>query len=210
MEVDRTGAGCTQTQGHLIFFLILSLTHSLALFELSCPCQPLWKVTMHLSLLSPAVTSPSSLVLCDLHCPRLIVVKATLMCPSLKHHHFMFWKDSNGKGMLLNIWQSGFFSAHVTGSKALFLLHACVNDKDVRDPAAEMTSILPSCHSVPTACARKTAGDIDIYIQHTCQRRFCVTRCFLYSAGIPPKPQRRYWQTMQLKKTSDANFIDLN
>lgn len=48
-----------------------------------------------------------------------------------------------------------FFNAHAIGSKGLFLLHACDNDKDVRDPAAEMTSTLPSCHSVPTVCAHK-------------------------------------------------------
>lgn len=195
MEGDRTGAGCTQTQGHFIPFCSLSLS----LFELSCPCQPLWKVTMHLSLPSPAVTSPSSLVLCDLQCPRLIVVEPTLMWASIKHHHFVFLKDSNGRGMVLNTCQSGFFSAHAIGSKGPFLLHACDNDKDMRDPAAKMTSILPSCHSVPTLFARKAASDIDIYIWHTCQLGFCVRRCFLYSAGIPTEPQRRYWQTMANK-----------
>lgn len=91
---------------------------------------------MHLSLLSPAVTSPSSLVLCDLQCPRIVVVKPTLLWTSVKHHHLIFFKDSNGQGMLLNVCQSGFFSAHAIGSKGLFLLHACDNDKDVRDPAA--------------------------------------------------------------------------
>lgn len=68
----------------------------------------------------------------------------------------------------------GFFSSHAIGSKSLFLLHACDSNKDVRDPSAEMTSILPSCHSVPTVCARKTGGDIDIYVRHTCEWGFCV------------------------------------
>lgn len=43
-----------------------------------------------------------------------------------------------------------------SASRGLFLLRACDNDKDVRDPAAEMTSILSSCYSVPTVSARKT------------------------------------------------------
>lgn len=56
------------------------------------------------------------------------------------------------------------FSARALVSKGLFILPACDKDKDVRDPAAKMTSILPACHSVPTVSAHKTVSDIDIYI----------------------------------------------
>lgn len=79
---------------------------------------------------------------------------------------------------------------------------------DVRDPAAEMTSCLPSCRPVPTVCARKSAADVDIYIQHTCQWGCCVRGCFLHAAGVPTKPQRGRWQTGQLKQASDPNFTD--
>lgn len=81
---------------------------------------------------------------------------------------------------------------------------------DVRDPAAEMTSCLPSWRPVPTVCARQSAADVDIYIQHTCQWGCCVRRCFLHAAGVPTKPQRRRWRTGPLKQASDANFTDLH
>lgn len=77
--------------------------------------------------------------------------------------------------MLLKIWLPGFSSAYFTGLSVYLsavggregplLLYACDSNKDVRDPAAEMTFVLPSCGSIPTSSQRETAGESDICIE---------------------------------------------
>lgn len=51
------------------------------------------------------------------------------------------------------------------GGGGPLLLRACDRDKDVRDPAAEMTFILSSFSSFLTSSPRKTAGENDICIE---------------------------------------------
>lgn len=51
------------------------------------------------------------------------------------------------------------------GGQGPLLLCACDSGKDVRDPAAEMTFVLPSCGSIPTSSPCETAGENDICIE---------------------------------------------
>lgn len=51
------------------------------------------------------------------------------------------------------------------GREGPLLFYACDSNKDVRDPAAEMTFVLPSCGSIPTSSQRETAGESDICIE---------------------------------------------
>ena len=54
------------------------------------------------------------------------------------------------------------------------LLCACDSSKDVCDPAAEMTFVLPSCGSIPTSSPRETAGENDICIEYIYQLVFLL------------------------------------
>lgn len=45
------------------------------------------------------------------------------------------------------------------------LVHACDSDKDVRDLAAEMTLVLPSCGTIPTSSLHESVGENDICIE---------------------------------------------
>lgn len=51
------------------------------------------------------------------------------------------------------------------GRESSLLVHACDSDKDVRDPAAEMTLVLPSSDTIPTSSPHETVGENDICIE---------------------------------------------
>lgn len=146
----QDGAGCTQAQGHFVPLFVL----------------PLRKPTPRLSLPSPHAV----LRLPSLPVPFAIYLFILCSVISLLPFHQQYKQYLSSTVNLFVLSGNQAFpvptSPDVTECCSRVrergggpLLHcACDSNKDVRDPAAEATLILPSCSSIPTLSPTETAG----------------------------------------------------